>query len=148
LANVAFYELPRGQYWEGLARLVVQLAPKGRSVVLVESSDEASRMSKHLWDLPQVEMVPHGTLGVDGDEDLDPVLIAVKSYDGPRRIRIFAWSCPIEAVSPGDFVIEPVPNDPAGKQRSRDRYRRYRECGYHPTFISWKEWAGDSSATY
>jgi DNA polymerase IIIc chi subunit len=140
--GIVFYELPRGEYWDGLARLVLHLLPKGKSVVLVGSMEEASCLSKSLWDMSQAEMVPHGTMGIDEDEDLDPVIIAIASYDGPREILIQASPRDIERVLPGKLVIEPVSQDAQRKQNSRARYRRYKEEGYHPRFVSCTKWTG------
>lgn len=143
MSSIFFYELPGGEYWDGLARLVSHLQPKGKSIVLVDSTEEASCLSKKLWDISQAEMVPHGIMGIDEDEDLDPVIIAVASYDGPREILILASPCDIEHGLPGNLVIEPVPQDAQRKQNSRARFRRYKAEGHHPQFVSWAKWAGE-----
>jgi DNA polymerase IIIc chi subunit len=140
--SVVFYELPSGEYWDGLARLVSHLLPRGKSAVVVGSMEEASSLSRSLWSMSHAEMVPHGIRGVDEDEDLDLVIIAVSSYDGPREILILASPSEITEVLPCDLVIEPVPQEATKKQRSRSRYRRYRETGHDPAFVSWTQWTG------
>jgi DNA polymerase IIIc chi subunit len=115
--------------------------PKGKNVVLVGNMEEASRLSSRLWDMSQ-QMVPHGTVGIDEDEDLDPVIIAIASYDGPREILILASRCEIGKILPSNLIIELVPQDAESRQNSRARYRRYQEEGYRPQFVSWTEWTG------
>jgi DNA polymerase IIIc chi subunit len=140
--SVVFYELPRGEYWDGLARLAFHILQRGKSVILVNNLEEASSMSRSLWNMSHGELVPHGTVGVDEDEDLDPVVIAVAPYAGPRKILILSSPNDVEHLSPGTLVVEPVPQDARRKQTSRARYRRYRERGVHLEFIPYDEWSG------
>jgi|GEM_PF-3121357 len=138
--TVSFYELPSGNYWQGVARLISHLLGTDMIAVYLEKEEHIRTLSRFLWDLPPSLLVPHGIEGERFDEAIDPVVLCQRSEQSTRPIAILVAPLPLEDVSHASTIIEPIATDSAERDRRRNRFRAYRDAGIEPSFIPWKKW--------
>jgi DNA polymerase-3 subunit chi len=97
------------------------------------SDDEARRLDELLWTFSQGSFIPHRVVRGELDKaPLEPVLIGVNAPPGPDRWDVLinlAADVP-EFFSRYERVAEVVDAEPKRRERSRDRYRFYRDRGY------------------
>jgi len=136
MSRVVFCELPSASYWSGVAQLVSGLVEQGLATVIVETMDDAQHLSHALWGLPPSALVPHGIEGIDGDAEVDPVVISVGVPRLCRPIVIHA-ALALEDLAVSDLVVEVVPRDDRLRELSRKRFKAYRERGSSPEFLPW-----------
>jgi len=138
--TVSFFELPAGNYWEGVARLVSYLFGTDKIAVYLEEKEHIRTLSRYLWDLPPSLLVPHGIAGERVDESIDPVVLYPSSERSTRPIAVLVALLRSENVTHASKIIEPIASDDVDRDRRRARFRAYRDAGIKPAFVPWKEW--------
>ncbi len=149
MPEVVFYELPPPPHWVGVAELVSRLVPEGPLTVVVDSAEDARKLSQALWGLPPAAIVPHGILGEDAEEEIDPVVISIGT---PARCRPTVVQAGVRGeIVTASRIVEVVPHDREARGESRRRFRRYKELGITPEFrasASWANTLGPHGAPY
>ncbi|HEX6998552.1 MAG TPA: DNA polymerase III subunit chi [Gammaproteobacteria bacterium] len=118
-----------------LACRIAEKAMQQDQHVFIHSSSEAEarKLDELLWTFSQGSFVPHKIVGPDGGAPaLEPVLIGAGiDPAGPRFDVMINLADEVpEFFSRYERVVEPVDGNPARRQRSRERYRFYRDRGY------------------
>jgi DNA polymerase III subunit chi len=97
------------------------------------SDDEALKLDALLWTFSQGSFIPHRIVrGATDKPPVEPVLIGVNQPPGPARWDVLinlAEEVP-EFFSRYERVAEVVDANAVRRERSRDRYRFYRDRGY------------------
>lgn len=98
------------------------------------SDDEARQLDELLWTFSQGSFIPHKIVREElAAEPLEPVLIGVNRAPGPGRWDVLinlAGEVP-EFFSRYERVAEVVDANAERRERSRERYRFYRDRGYN-----------------
>jgi len=75
VADIGFYHLTRSGAEQALPRLLGRTLQAGeRALVLCRTEDRVVYFDKVLWECPEPDWLPHGSLA-DGDPDLQPILL-------------------------------------------------------------------------
>jgi DNA polymerase-3 subunit chi len=158
LPRIDFYVLP-GQSPSARELLACRLAEKAyqlghRVYIHVTSAEQAQRLDDLLWTFRQGSFVPHCLGPITGCE-VPPVIIGWQGTatlsaiaDGyppdskQADLNPFGTSAPVmlinlaqdipEAFQSFERVAELVDQDPHNLEKSRERFRYYRDCGYQP----------------
>lgn len=117
----------------GLAcRLAEKAWQQGHRVLIqADSEEEARHLDRLLWVYRDQNFVPHGMLG-KADNGLNPILIALPGQEPGEEHGVLinlATEVP-RFFSRFERVAECVDKDEGARQRSRERFRFYREHGY------------------
>ena len=134
MTRVDFYVLGenvRGGVGATVCRLAAKAYEQGHRVFIAAASDEeATQLDTMLWTFRDVAFVPHAR-HVDAHPPEAPVLIGCGDPPGDHADVMINLSHPVPAVfSRFERVVEIVPNEPAGRDAARGRYRFYQERGY------------------
>ena len=101
--------------------------------VHASSEDEARQLDELLWTFSQGSFIPHRVVREPPAEPpLEPVLIGVNQPPVPGRWDVLINLAPDvpEFFSRYERVAEVVDGNAARRERSRERYRFYRDRGY------------------
>jgi DNA polymerase-3 subunit chi len=118
-----------------LACKIVDKATQLDNHVFVHSAseDEARQLDELLWTFSQGSFIPHRVVREPPAEPpLEPVLIGVNQSPVPGRWDVLINLAPDvpEFFSLYERVAEVVDGNAARRERSRERYRFYRDRGY------------------
>jgi DNA polymerase-3 subunit chi len=118
-----------------LACKIVDKATQLDNHVFIHSSseDEARQMDELLWTFSQGSFIPHRIVReTPAEPPLEPVLIGVNQPPAPGRWDVLINLAPDvpEFFSRYERVAEVVDGNAARRERSRERYRFYRDRGY------------------
>lgn len=138
MTQVDFY-ITESDTDEARLRLACKLVEKAIELdqhVFVHSTSEheALKLDELLWTFSQGSFIPHRVVREELDKPpLEQVLIGVNRPPGPGRWDVLinlAAEVP-EFFSRYERVAEVVDADPLRREQSRQRYRYYRDRGYH-----------------
>lgn len=132
--QVDFYVLQdAGQSADRLAcRLALMAWEQGyTAMVLAAGEEDAERLDALLWESPPARFLPHGRAGREGPE---PVTVGTPGDLRPGCGDVIINLSPEPVPEPARFrrLLELVPADDAERQRSREKFRTYRELGLEP----------------
>jgi DNA polymerase-3 subunit chi len=118
-----------------LACKIVDKATQLDNHVFIHSSseDEARQMDELLWTFSQGSFIPHRIVRETlAEPPLEPVLIGVNQPPAPGRWDVLINLAPDvpEFFSRYERVAEVVDGNATRRERSRERYRFYRDRGY------------------
>jgi DNA polymerase-3 subunit chi len=137
VTNVDFYVLD-GDSDDARLRLACRIVDKATQQDLhvfinATSAEEAKQIDDLLWTFSQNSFVPHRIVTETLDAPpLEPVLIGVNLPPGPGRwdVLVNLASDVPEFFSRYERVAEVVDGNNERRERSRERYRFYRDRGY------------------
>ena len=118
-----------------LACKIVDKATQLDNHVFIHSSsdDEAQQIDELLWTFSQGSFIPHRIVRETlAEAPLEPVLIGVNQPPAPGRWDVLINLAPEvpEFFSRYERVAEVVDGNATRRERSRERYRFYRDRGY------------------
>ncbi len=135
MTRVDFYildEAARDDRFGLACRLAEKAWQQGHRVLIqADSEEEARHLDRLLWVYRDQSFVPHGMLG-RADAALNPVLIAQPGQEpGEEHGVLINLAAEVPRFfSRFERVAECVDKDEDARQRSRERFRFYREHGY------------------
>lgn len=134
MTRIDFYILDEGARSDRfhLACRITEKAWKSGHRVLINTASlqEAKYLDTLLWTFRDQSFIPHGILGA-AEPETNPVLIGHGSDAGDEEdVLVNLASTVPEFFSKFERVIEPVDDDTAVRNASRERYRFYRDRGY------------------
>jgi DNA polymerase-3 subunit chi len=132
--QVDFYVLQDGaQSADRLAcRLALMAWEQGHTALLVAADEtEAEHLDALLWETPPGRFVPHGRAGLEGPE---PVTIGTRADLAPGCADVIINLSPEPVPDPAQYrrLLEFVPASAAERDRSRAKFRHYRDLGLDP----------------
>jgi DNA polymerase-3 subunit chi len=114
-------------------RLAADLFRQGKRVfIFTDSADHAHIVDEHLWCFEADSFVPHNLAG-EGPRNGAPVEISWQNPTNHRSVLINLATLVPPCYSQFQQVIDFVPADDTLKQAARERYKFYRQAGFHLT---------------
>jgi|SRR3954452_17453193 DNA polymerase-3 subunit chi len=142
MADIGFYHLSQTGVDRALPQLLGRtLASGGRAVVLCGTAERVKQLDAALWECPDPNWLPHGTLE-SGDEDLQPILLTTQaeSPNGARFLFLIDGTNS-DLLSSFDRVFDLFDGrDPMNVERARGRWRQAKAAGHNLTY--WQQGPG------
>jgi DNA polymerase-3 subunit chi len=114
-------------------RLAADLFRQGKRVfIYTEGAEHAHLVDEHLWGFEADSFVPHNLAG-EGPRNGAPVEISWQDPTNHRNVLINLATLVPACYSQFREVIDFVPGDDVRKQAARERYKFYRQAGFHLT---------------
>jgi len=136
MTEIRFYHLQKQSLDQALPLILEKAYEAGhRSIVKMQDSKEAERMSAHLWSYKQNSFLPHGA-HKDGNSAVQPIWIG-HSDENPNEAKtlILTQGQTSEITGDYDLVCEML-NGHSDRDinAARERWKKYQDSGYETTY--------------
>lgn len=129
-----FYLIDKPRFRDDPLLLVCELAKRcygtGKpTLILARDAGQAEALDALLWEFDESAYLPHQIAGMDEDDEITPILIAVPGFDPPSRpLQINLRDEPVPDAC--ERALEVVPADPAARAPLRARWKHYQQRGW------------------
>ncbi|MBA4118924.1 MAG: DNA polymerase III subunit chi [Candidatus Puniceispirillum sp.] len=137
--EVRFYHLEKTPLEKGCAKLLERVLDSGeRAVLHMGDPERLAHLNTVLWTYASAAFLPHGT-SKEGSPDKQPIWLTT-DFDNPNGASVILL-CDGQVLPEGTSFTRCLDlfdaSDDSARMEARDRWRVYKERGYHLAY--WKQ---------
>ncbi|MCW8860673.1 MAG: DNA polymerase III subunit chi [Deltaproteobacteria bacterium] len=135
MAQVKFVKLERQEKLQQLCRLADHFFQQGQRVLLkLQDENQAVSLDRFLWTCDKGSFLPHAFDNGSVECFQEPIVITTQETNpNGSSVLILGAPCSVGFLSQFEIIIDFAETyDPVLTEKSRDRFRFYRDQGFNP----------------